>query len=278
MAAVETGRVAGNERLGNELSLVHFEALEVAQLVRAGQVVLVRCADVDFPVWDPFLPRAFFVFAVDRVAGRLSVLVERRGRGSAWLAARDEGDRVLLHGPVGREVKPARLTKHLLLLAEGAVGTAALALAASEAVGHGLSVTLVENVVPGAAAAPPHLLKDDVEYRATSPEAGGLLGALPSLLSWADEVVIAAQPALLETVQSLRRSRLAPFTLHANLPVQAIPLVAPPRGGSGGDALPCGTGTCGACTVRVRDGIHLFCQDGPAFPLETLRFDEPDEQ
>lgn len=276
--AVEAATVAGNERLGDRLSLVHLDTPEVARQVRAGQVVLVRCADAEFPVWDPYLPRAFFVFAVDREAGRLSVLVERRGKGSAWLAARDEGDRVLLHGPVGREVKPARLTKHLLLLAEGTIGTAALALLSSEAAARGLSVTLVENAAPGSAGAPPQVLRADVEYRATSPEAGGLLGALPTLLAWADEVVVAAQPALLETMQSLRRGRLAPFTLHANLPVQAVPLPAPARGGSGGDALPCGTGACGACIVRVREGVHLFCQDGPTFPLEQLRFEEPDEQ
>jgi dihydroorotate dehydrogenase electron transfer subunit len=276
--AVEAATVAGNERLADHLSLVHVEAREVAPLVRPGQLVLVRCADAEFPVWDPFLPRAFFVFAVDRSVGRLSVLVERRGRGSAWLAARDEGDRVLLHGPVGREVKPARLTKHLLLLAEGVVGTAALALLSSEAAARGLSVTLVENAAPGSGGAPPQVLRADVEYRATSPEAGGLLGALPALLPWADEVVAAASAGLLETMQSLRRARMAPFTLHANVPIQAVPLVGPTRGGSGGDALPCGTGACGACGVRQRDGVHLFCQDGPAFALEDLRFDEPDEQ
>lgn len=276
--AVQAGVVAGAERLAERLWLLHLEAPEITRGVRAGQCVLVRCADVDFPAWDPFLPRAYFVFAVDREAGRLSLLVERRGRGSAWLCSRAEGDRVLAHGPVGREVTPARLTRHLLLLAEGTCGLAALAQLSSETAGRGLAVTLIANAAPEGGEVPPHLLRPDVEYRATTPEAGGLLGALPPLLSWADEVVVAAAPSVLETMQSLRRARLEPFTLHANLPVQAIPLLEPKGDAGGGDVLPCGTGACGACTIRTREASVLFCQDGPAFALDTLRFDEPDAE
>src|SRR4028118_445811 len=63
-------RVVGDERIGERLWLLHLEAPEIAKATRAGQFVLVRCAEVDVPVWDPFLPRAFFVFGVDRAAGR----------------------------------------------------------------------------------------------------------------------------------------------------------------------------------------------------------------
>ena len=235
---------------------------------------MVRCAEVDVPVWDPFLPRAYFVFAVDRAAGRMSLLVERRGRGSAWLCGRREGDRVLTHGPVGREITPDRLSRHLLLLAEGTVGLTALALAAAEASKRRLSVTLVRNAASGDDEPPPHLLPPDVEYRATTPEAGGLLGGLGALLAWADEAIVAAPPPLLDTMQALRRTRLAPFTMHGALPVQAIPLPQWERAAGGGDVLPCGTGACGACQVRTRERHRLFCLDGPAFPLEDLRWED----
>jgi len=270
-----TGVVAVTEQVGDQLFLLHLDLPRIAPLVHPGQLVLLRCADPDYPAFDPFLPRAYFVFAADRSAGRLSVLVERRGRGSAWLASRREGDRVLAHGPVGRQITPERLTRHLLLLADSSTGVAALSLLGSEAARRGLAVTLLQNSASGGL--PPRLLQADVEYRSTTPEAGGLLGALPALLPWADELVVAAAPPLLDTLAALRRARAAPFTLSAGKPIRAVPLFEPRSGAGGGDLLPCGTGMCGACEVRVHGGWRLFCHDGPAFPLEELRLveDEP---
>jgi dihydroorotate dehydrogenase electron transfer subunit len=262
------------EAVAAALWLVHLELPEVAPVVGPGQFALVQCADPGFPVFDPYLPRAYFVFALDRTAGRLSLLVREGGRGSAWLARRRAGQRVLVHGPIGRAIAPARLTRHLLLLAQGTTAAAGLALLAGEAARRRLSVTLVENVPLGETGVPPHLLRADVEYRATSPDSGGLLATLPPLLPWADELIVAAPPPMLDTLSALRRARLAPFTLHGSLPIQAIPLPDPATDGrSGGEYVPCGTGACGACVVETRRGPRLFCRDGPAFPLEALRFD-----
>lgn len=266
------------EAVAATLWLVHLDLPEIAPAAGPGQFVLVRCADPDFPVFDPYLPRAFFVFARDRAAGRLSLLVREVGRGSTWLAGRRAGQRVLVHGPIGREIKPGRLTRHLLLLAEGTTAVAGLALMAGEAAQHGLSVTLVENVSPGEGGVPPRLLRTDVEYRATSPESGGLLAVLPTLLQWADELVLAAPTALLDTAAALRRARSEPFTLHGGIPIQAVPLPDPAVGGrSGGEHVPCGTGACGACVIETRRGPRLLCRAGPAFALESLRFDAEED-
>jgi dihydroorotate dehydrogenase electron transfer subunit len=279
---VETGVVAGAQAVGPGLWLVHLEAPALAAAARPGQSLLVRCADPALPAGDPFLPRAYFVFAADRRAGRLSLLVEVRGRGSAWLTGRREGDRVLLHGPAGREVRPARTTRHLLLLAEGAIAVAGTSLLAAEATRARLAVTLIAGSGAGAgggagaAAVPPELLPADVEYRVATPAGGGLLGALPDALTWADEVVVAAGWPLLEALALLRRARLEPFTVRAGLPVQALPLLA---GAGGGDAMPCGSGVCGVCAVPTARGHRLACREGPAFPLEALRFaPEPEDE
>jgi dihydroorotate dehydrogenase electron transfer subunit len=282
---VELATVAGLQPVAPALCLVHLDAPSLAPRAGPGQALLVRCADPEYPASDPYLPRAYFVFAVDRRAGRLSLLVEVRGRGSAWLARRREGDRVLLHGPVGREVRPARQTRHLLLLASGAIGVAGTSLLAATAARGGLSVTLIAGPgapdgAPPGGALPPQLLPADVEYRTATPEQGGLLGALPDALGWADEVVVAASWPLLETLALLRRARLEPFSLRASLPVQAIPLAplsaSAGATGGGGDALPCGTGACGVCVVPTGRGLRLACREGPAFPLEALRFDASD--
>lgn len=269
---VEMGIVAGVQRLAEDLWLIHLDLPEIAPFVEPGQFVLLRCADSTGQ--DPYLPRTYYVFAADREAGRLSLLVEERGRGSTWLCRRREGDRILVHGPAGRGVRPARLTRHLLLLADGAMGVAALSLVAARAAQQGLSVTLLENVLSRTTGVPPESLPVDVEYRTTSPEAGGLLPALPLLLRWADEVVVAAGPALLETISALRRSRLQPFVLHGSIPIRAVPLWDAASLG-GGDSLPCGSGVCGACVVWTRGGRKLICRDGPAFVLEELRFASP---
>jgi dihydroorotate dehydrogenase electron transfer subunit len=279
-AAVEVAVVAASEPVADSLWLLHLEVPQIAAQARPGTFVLVRCADPDHPTFDPYLPRAYFIFACDPAAGRLSLLVHRRGRGSGWLCSRRAGDRALLHGPVGREIKPASLTRHLLLLTDSTDGMTGLAWLAGEASRRGLSVTLVENAAEAGGGVPAHLFSPVVEYRATTPEAGGLLGALPSLIRWADEIVLAAGPDMLELVASLRRSRLEPFTLHAGLPFQAIPCVwAGTRAGvalGGGDFLPCGAGWCGACGVATRQRHRLFCREGPAFALEDLRFlEEP---
>jgi dihydroorotate dehydrogenase electron transfer subunit len=272
---VELGAVAGAQAVGSGLWLVHLEAPALAGAARPGQSLLVRCTDPALPAGDPFLPRAYFVFAADRRVGRLSLLVDVRGRGSAWLAGRREGDRVLLHGPAGREVRPARATRHLLLLAEGAVAVAGTSLLAAEATRARLAVTLIAGTGPGLPAVPPELLPPDVEYRLATPAGGGLLGALPDALAWADEVVVAAGWPLLETLATLRRARLEPFTLRASLPLQAMPLLA---GAGGGDAMPCGRGACGVCAVATGRGYRLACREGPAFPLEALRFaPEPED-
>jgi dihydroorotate dehydrogenase electron transfer subunit len=291
---VELATVAGLQPVAPALCLVHLEAPSLAPVAGPGQALLVRCADPEHPATHPYLPRAYFVFAVDRQAGRLSLLVEVRGRGSAWLARRREGDRVLLHGPVGREVRPARQTRHLLLLASGAIGAAGTSLLAATAARGGLSVTLIAGPgapdgAPPGGGLPPQLLPVDVEYRTATAEQGGLLGALPDALSWADEVVVAAPWPLLETLALLRRARLEPFSLRSSLPVQAIPLALPfsglasasgasnASGTGGGDALPCGTGACGVCVVPTGRGLRLACREGLAFPLEALRFDAPED-
>jgi dihydroorotate dehydrogenase electron transfer subunit len=272
----ETAAVVASEQVSATLWLLHLDAPHVAAQARPGQFVLARCADPEFPVADPYLPRAYFVFASDSQGSRLSVLVERRGSGSAWLCSRQPGHRLLVHGPAGREVRPARLTRNLLLLAEGTDAVAGLARLASDSSRRGLSVTLVENVPAGQEGVPARLLSPDVEYRTTSPEAGGLLGALPPLIRWADEVIVAASPDVLELLATLRRSHLEPFTLHAGVPVQAAPLawLGGPDGWlrRGGDFLPCGAGWCGACAVSARTGRRLFCREGPVWPLEELRF------
>lgn len=275
---VEIGTIAGTQPVGQDLYLVHLHLPDLARLVHPGQFLLVRCTDPINPTADPFLPRAYFVYAADDVAGRLSLLVARQGRGSAWLTGRADGEAVQAHGPAGRAITLGRRTSHLLILADGPMGVAATGYLASTAARRGLGVTLVEHTVAGEAGVPATLLHTDVEYRTSTAESGGLLGALPELLRWSDELVVAASAAFLETTASLRRARLEPFTLHGGMPVQAIPLDeimgTPHRGG--GDFLPCGSGSCGACRLPVRHGYRLFCEHGPAFMLDELRFDTRD--
>ena len=275
---VELATVAGLQSVAPALCLVHLEAPSLAPVAGPGQALLVRCADPEHPSADPYLPRAYFVFAVDRQAGRLSLLVEVRGRGSAWLARRREGDRVLLHGPVGREVRPARQTRHLLLLASGAIGVAGTSLLAATAARGGLSVTLIAGPgapdgAPPGGSLPPQLLPADVEYRTSTPEQGGLLGALPDALGWADEVVVAAPWPLLETLSVLRRARLEPFSLRASLPVQAIPLAPFSAGlssavatGGGGTPSPAARAPAGSASSPPGAGYAWPAGRGPPSP------------
>jgi hypothetical protein len=94
---------------------------------------------------------------------------------------------------------------------------------------------------------PPDNLPDDVEIRP--------LGALAEICQWADYLVLAATRASLPGWR-------ARFGNGAQLkvPREAQVLVVTP--------LPCGgLAKCGVCSVEVKGGIKLACQDGPVFDL-----------
>src|SRR5690242_20793038 len=100
-------------------------APELARGVRAGQYLLVRCAEDGS--YDPLLRRPLFVAAAEPALGQIGLLYEPAERGLAWLARGRSGDDLDVLGPFGHPFELSARTRSLLLIGAGP-GLAALLL------------------------------------------------------------------------------------------------------------------------------------------------------
>src|SRR5512134_633115 len=106
-----------------------LHAPELVREVRAGQYLLVRCAETG--AYDPLLRRALFVAAAEPALGQIGLLYEPADAGLRWLARCRAGDTLDAIGPLGRPFTLGNRTRTLLLLGSGD-GLPALLLLARE--------------------------------------------------------------------------------------------------------------------------------------------------
>jgi dihydroorotate dehydrogenase electron transfer subunit len=264
-------------------TLLSLYAPELANAVRPGQVVMVRCAPPASD--DPLLRRALFVAGTTSATGQIELLVEPTERGLHWLASQPLGTKLDLYGPVGQGFS-LNADTHNLLLAGTGPAFPALLFAARDAVARGLAVVLLASAESDQALPPPFLLPPEVEYQTSNtgtaslfhliagrteappaktsskrkaarkpPEPIPTLGNSP--LAWADQIFLAlTEPLTTEAVQTIRTGRLRWPREFAQ-----VALAGP---------IPCGLGTCYACPVTTHDGQRLRCKDGPVFDLRLL--------
>jgi dihydroorotate dehydrogenase electron transfer subunit len=259
-------------------------APELAHNVRAGQYLLVRCAEVGS--YDPLLRRALFVAAAEPALGQIGLLYEPNERGLAWLARGRPGDLIDIVGPLGQPFAVHERTRNLLLIGEGP-GLPALLLLARESVARGRAVTLLVGAADDSALPPPYLLPGEVEYQSIiGPAVDLLAGAtaatretrgqedkktkgqdhvslslvLPlsvSPLAWADQVCVALPgdqlPALRDAIRAIKYRWERGF---------ASALLEGP--------IVCGVGACGVCAVELRKRTRMLCSDGPVFDLRDV--------
>ncbi|HEX9438714.1 MAG TPA: hypothetical protein VF909_03485 [Roseiflexaceae bacterium] len=254
-------------------------APELAYNVRAGQYLLVRCADVGS--YDPLLRRALFVAAAEPALGQIGLLYEPNERGLAWLARGRPGDLIDIVGPLGQPFAVHERTRNLLLIGEGP-GLPALLLLARESAARGRAVTLIVGAADDSALPPPYLLPGEVEYQSIIGPAVGLLAgatATPretrrpgdqetrgqdpfslSPLAWADQVCVALPDdqlsALRDAIRAIKYRWERGFA-SALLEGQIV----------------CGVGACGVCAVELRKRTRMLCSDGPVFDLRDVGHD-----
>jgi len=263
-------KIAEQRDATHRLRWLTLHAPELARGIRAGQYLLVRCAEVGS--YDPLLRRALFVAGVEPALGQIGLLYAPSERGLAWLARGRAGDMLDIVGPLGQPFGIGAHTRNLLLIGQGP-GLAALLLLAREASAKGLAVTLLASADETAALPPPFLLPAAVEYQSFA----GLQSAdlrlqiepdsststiydLHSAIAWADQVC-AALPT--DQLAALRQAILeVKYRWERGF---ASALLEGP--------LVCGVGACGVCAVELRKGARLLCRDGPVFDLRDLLFE-----
>src|SRR5215217_565945 len=268
--------IADQRAVTPRLRWLTLHAPDLARGSRAGQYLLVRCAEQG--CYDPLLRRPLFIAAAEPALGQIGLLYEPSERGLAWLARGQAGDLLDAIGPLGHPFALDGRTRNLLLLGSGP-GLAALLLLARAGAARG-AVTLIAGADDPARLPPPFLLPGEVEYQT-------IVGAATDLL---------VGPALGEADKQKKQSSvsrspdlsvsLSPIVwadqIFAALPLEQLLALRDSVGrvkyrwerGFAGALLEgpivCGVGACGVCAVELRRGTRLLCADGPVFDLRDL--------
>src|SRR5215217_4099002 len=116
-----------------------LHAPDLARGARAGQYLLVRCAEQGS--YDPLLRRPLFIAAAEPALGQIGLLYEPTERGLIWLSRGHAGDTLDVLGPLGHPFELDGLTHSLLLVGAGP-GLGALMLLAQQGAARG-AVTLI---------------------------------------------------------------------------------------------------------------------------------------
>src|SRR5438046_9224938 len=128
---LEAGHVLERSEIADLGIVLNIAAAGIAAQARAGQFVHVRPG----PSFDPLLRRPYSFNRIDRAAGEIELIVKALGAGGDWIAARREGDRLDLLGPLGSSFVIQRATRNLLLVA-GGTGIAPMRVLAEQASGR----------------------------------------------------------------------------------------------------------------------------------------------
>jgi len=279
--------IADQRAVSPRLRWLTLHAPELAQSARAGQYLLIRCAEDGG--YDPLLRRPLFIAAAEPALGQIGLLYEPAERGLAWLARGRAGDELDVLGPFGHPFELGGRTRNLLLIGMGS-GLATLLLLARAAAARNCAITLLAGADAADLLPPAFLLPGEVEYQTFIPlqiadfrmqiepsnsqstsynpsteftlpfdglrsrGAEGLRTGLQSAISWADQLCVALpRTQLVELATVIRGVKYRWERGFASALLEG-PLV-------------CGVGACGVCTINLRKGARLLCSDGPVFDL-----------
>ncbi len=244
-----TAQVVFNDEVMPGVFLTWLESAELAASARPGQFVMVLCGE------DTLLRRPLSIHQVD--GDRLALLFAAVGKGTQWLAARQEGQEIDLMGPLGNGFLILPDSRNLLLIA-GGMGIAPLRFLADEAASGGRGVTFLYGTpgdrrceLPNGVTAVPATDDGSVGYR------GMITDLIPEHIGRADQVFACGPPAMYRDIASRPE-------MFGGKPVQVSLEMR----------MGCGTGVCYACTIRTRQGLKQVCRDGPVFELGDILWDE----
>jgi dihydroorotate dehydrogenase electron transfer subunit len=207
----------------------------------------------------PYLPRAFSVADSEPESGgvRLDFLAQDVGPGTERLCALEPGDRLWVHGPLGRPFSaPAELNPGSpgAILVGGGIGVAPLALLRRRLLAAGVPARILLGFRDRANAGGLELF-DCSEVRLASEDGHrghtGYVTDLLGVLLEGDDATGAAvyacgPPPMLEAVRAMCAERQVPCELAMETPMA------------------CGFGACFGCAVpRVEGGYMRLCVDGP---------------
>lgn len=210
--------------------------------------------------FDPLLRRPYSVYRAHIDASSLTFLVRAFGRGSAWLAERQPGERLAMLGPLGNSFTIPPRTQRLLMIA-GGVGVAPLVMLSDEAVEKNLDVVFVMGAADEAGLLASSELSGHIEYMvATDDGSRGHHGLATEVIghyvTWADQMYACGPEPMYRTLRAV----VDPLRINGRPRVQ----ISVERG------MACGLGACLGCVVETTRGMIASCVKGPVFDLDEV--------
>lgn len=136
--AIDT-KIIQNKQVMPGFYCMDLDAPDVAKRAKPGQFLHVRCG----ATYDPLLRRPISIHAVDRQAGKVSLLYRVAGRGTVLLAERRSGDIVSIIGPLGHGFTTPEADKKVFVVS-GGIGIAPLYFLLQELAGLGIKATIFQ--------------------------------------------------------------------------------------------------------------------------------------
>jgi len=217
---------------------------------------MVRCSEDH----DPLLRRPMSIHRVAPLSAptALALLFTVVGRGTDWLAHRQEGDVIDLLGPLGRGFN-IRPESHNLLLIAGGIGIAPMFALADEGIHRGLRLTLLLGAPTATQLYPVELLRRSVNCMvATEDGSAGRKGMVTELLAdlddGADQIFACGPIPMYRALAALMQSKKGEKSVQVSVEAR----------------MGCGFGGCYGCAIETRSGLRLVCKDGPVFELNDV--------
>ena len=236
-----------------QVHLLWLRAPEIARSALPGQFLMVATGYGQ----DPLLRRPFSLHRVDQ-EGKLALLFNVVGRGTAWLAGLKRGDKLDLLGPLGNSFRLQAKSVNLLLIG-GGMGIAPLVMLADQAIKEDREVTLLLGARGAEGLYPSQLLPPEVELVISTDDGsvgrkGLVTDLVPEYLDWADQIFACGPSPMYQALAGVLRRR--PTRKQAQVSLEAH--------------MACGFGVCYGCALETHRGMRLVCKDGPIFNLRDI--------
>lgn len=249
MPISEAAEIKRFEGLGQNIYSFWLNTRKIAIQAKPGQFVLVKITDST----EPFLGRPMSIADVNNY--NLRIIFRVRGKGTALLKNKKQGEIIHLFGPLGKPVKLIKNKK--IILCAGGVGIAPLLYLARK-----LHQNNKLYLFFGAKTKSELILLNEFKkmcqmiYQATEDGSRGYHGFITDLLINIDrikpDVLFASGPiGMLRTISAIKLKTKCYGFLE--------------------ERMGCGCGICFGCAVRKKnDGYFRVCTDGPVFDLTDI--------
>lgn len=239
--------------------LMELSAPEIAREAIPGQFLMLTPSEGD----SPFLKRPMGINAIDSGSGRLKVIYQLKGRGTAALSKLRDGETIEVLGPLGNGWSVPAEAKHICLVGGGSGIATLLPLALLLAQDSSRQI----DIILGGKSSEHIICREDFPPKAQCMIAteDGSLGRQGMV-----DLYFSAQPSydiIYSCGPTPMMRKTAQWALSNNIPCQV----------SLEERMGCGYGVCVGCVCETKDQqghvcYKRVCKEGPVFPAEEVFF------